>query len=180
MKTVGAAALCALAVVAYGCGGGGSKPPQIKNNGTCTFSGASSTQGARPCTVAGAFTTSEQVGVIEISYNTAADYDGGVVVGETLFGTITFPAAPAPGTYASSNGNAFVPASTQIQLADAVTNADWSASTGQGSFTLVLTSVSQVGTDPDIGTIYLPKGTLDATLVPITGASGNARVQATF
>ena|SRR5438270_8590877 len=41
--------------------------PQIKNNGTCTFSGASYTQGARPCTVAGAFTTSERVGVIEIS-----------------------------------------------------------------------------------------------------------------
>src|SRR2546422_10857152 len=89
-----------------------------------------------------------------------------------LFGTITFPAAPVAGTYASSNGNAFVLASTQIQLADAVTNADWSASTGQGSFTLVLTSVSLLGTDPDIGTIYLPKGTLDTTLVPITSASG--------
>jgi len=74
----------------------------------------------------------------------------------------------------------FVLASTQIQLADAVTNADWSASTGQGSFTLVLTSVSLLGTDPDIGTIYLPKGTLDTTLVPITSASGDVRVQATF
>jgi len=106
MKTIGAAAGWALAVLAYGCSGRESKLPQIKNNGTCTFSGASSTQGARPCTVAGAFTTSERVGVIEISYNTAADYDEGVVVGETLFGTITFPAAPVAGTYASSNGNA--------------------------------------------------------------------------
>jgi len=51
---------------------------------------------------------------------------------------------------------------------------------GQGSFTLVLTSVSLLGTDPDIGTIYLPKGTLDTTLVPITSASGDVRVQATF
>lgn len=180
MKAIGAAAASALAVLASGCSGGDSKPPQIKNNGTCTFSGAGSTQGARPCTVAGAFTTSERVGVIEVSYNTAADYDGGVVVGETLYGTITFPAAPVPGTYASSNSSAFVPASTQIQLVNASTGGDWAASTGQGSFTLVLTSVSMLGTDPEIGAVYLPKGTLDATLVPITSATGNVRVQATF
>jgi hypothetical protein len=39
------------------------------------------------------------------------------------------------------------------------------ASTALGGFTLVLSSVTSLGADPEIGSIYLPKGPLDATLV---------------
>jgi hypothetical protein len=55
------------------------------------------------------------------------------------------------------------------------------AGTALGSFTLVLSSVTSLGADPEIGSIYLPKGTLDATLVPASAAAtGNVRVQASF
>jgi hypothetical protein len=180
MKTSTAAVAAVLAVQGLGCSGGESRPPEIKNNGMCTFSG--SVTGTHPCTVAGAYTTSERVGVIEISYNTAADYDGGVVVGETLYGTVVFPAAPIAGTYTAPNsGTTFVPASTQVQVVNVSTQKFWTATTAMGSFTLVLSSVTLLGADPEIGSVYLPKGTLDATLIPdSSNAAGNVRVQATF
>jgi hypothetical protein len=176
MKAIGVV----MAALVAGCSSDSNQISTIQNNGTCTFSG--SVTGLHTCTVAGAYTTSEQMGVIEISYNTAADHDGGVVVGVTLYGTIAFPSAPVPGTYtAPTTGTTLVAGATQIQLGDVASQDFWWATTAVGSFTLVLNSVELLGDDPEIGKVYLPKGTLDATLVPnSTSATGNVRVQATF
>jgi hypothetical protein len=138
----------------------------VKDNGTCTFSGA--VTGTHTCTVAGAFTIS-------------AGPDGGVT-GETLYGTIVFPSAPAPGTYtAPSSGSTFVPASTTIELSNYTTGNSWWATTALGSFTLVLSTVNKLGSDPEIGDVYRPYGSLDATLVPISApTTGNVTLHATF
>jgi hypothetical protein len=180
MKARGAVVAVLVVLLMPGCSSSSGQVPEIKDNGTCTFSG--SVTGTHPCTVAGAYTTSELMGVIEISYNTASDYDAGVVVGATLYGTIAFPAAPVAGTYsAPTTGTTLVAGATLIELLDVTSGDDWWASTALGSFTLVLSSVELLGDDPDIGSIYLPKGTLDATLVPTSSSTtGNVRVQATF
>ena len=160
------------------CSSGDAVPPEVKDNGTCTFSGAIT--GTHTCTVAGAFTTGERVGIIEISYNLAAGYADGGVVGDTLYGTIGFPAAPVPGTYTGTSASV-VPGYTQITLANVSNSTERWATTAVGSFSLVLTTVSLLGNDPEIGAIYRPTGSLDATLVPAgAGTTGNVTLHATF
>jgi hypothetical protein len=173
--SAGAVVSLVAAALAMGCGSDSGSPPEVKDNGTCMFSGA--VTGTHTCTVAGAFTLGEQVGVIEITYNLAGP-DGGVT-GDTLYGTIVFPSAPAPGTYTGSSPQVLAP--TTVELNDDASGNGWWFTTALGDFTLVLSSVTKIGTDPDIGDVYRPSGTLDATLVPITSSTGgNVTLHATF
>jgi hypothetical protein len=53
--------------------------------------------------------------------------------------------------------------------------------TAVGSFTLVLSTVNKLGSDPEIGEVYRPYGSLDATLVPISApTTGNVTLHANF
>jgi hypothetical protein len=160
----------------FGGGGGDGGTITIRDNGTCVFSGAVS--GSHPCTVGAAFTLSQRVGLVELSYNTAADYPDGGVVGYTFYATVGFPADPVAGTYTLTDARV-IPGYIQASVVYPGVRA-WSLDP-DGGFTLVLDSVEYLGVDPEIGRVFRPRGSFEAALLPdAPPASGQVRVQATF
>ena len=89
---------------------------------------------------------------------------------------ITLAAPPTAGTYGPANV-----ADSGGTVALKNTNAKWVESQNQGSFQVVLTTVTAVGTQQG-GTAYALRGSMTATLLPQPGtaASGNATISASF
>jgi len=162
-----------LGLAIAGCGSSSGTTPEVKDNGTCTFSGARNE--SHTCTVAGAYTTEEQAGVIEITYNLSTGTVDAGPAGITLFGDIVFFSEPTSGTFTSGNGS--LRGDTTVEVYESSTGTLWQP----GTFTLVLSSVQYLGVDPEIGKVDRPYGTFDATLDQATGPGSAAlQVHATF
>jgi len=125
--------------------------------------------------VAGAYTTEEHPGVIEITYNLSTGTLDAGPAGTTLVGEIVFFSEPASGTFAS--GSRSLRGDTMVEVYESSTGRLWQP----GTFTLILSSVQDLGVDPEIGKIYRRYGTFDATLDRATGPGSAAlQVHATF
>lgn len=165
--------LVAAAVALGGCNSGGGGPPEIKDNGTCVFSGA--VNETHRCTVAGVYSGSTLSGAIVVQYNIDNLPDGGFPSGYEFIAQVNFPGDPTPGTYtynpSTNSGNA--------SFFEPTTQKFWE----QSAYTLVLSTVKYLGDDPDIpGKVFLPTGTFTATMPANTGtgATGTVTANVTF
>ena len=171
VSTLGAVSVGWLALAACASSSGGSSL-EIKDNGTCVFSGA--VNETHRCTVAGVYSSSTLSGAIVFQYNVDNLPDGGFPPGYLFTGGVNFLSDPAPGTYTYDP----VRNTGFVSVIEPTTQKYWEP----GTWTMVLRTVSYLGNDPDIGKIFLPTGTLTATLPANagTGATGTVTVNVTF